>query len=160
MVLVDRKTYYERTGAWKPYVYRTLVFGAVTLMLTVFLYPLLWVPVHLWRKLFRRQQGVEYLRMRVTPLLAVVSLVLGIVAVGNQTVLELGQLTLKNVVFFGSTLAFAALSMLSLFFALASLRRPVNRAARIYALAVSIACCLVVGYLGYWGLIGLRTWAY
>jgi hypothetical protein len=35
----------------------------------------------------------------------------------------------------------------------------VKPAVRIHSLLVSIACCGIAAYLGYWHIIGLRLWA-
>jgi len=79
---------------------------------------------------------------------------------GDQTILEFGMLTVLNVVFFASTLLFAGLSTLSLFTSCRSFYKPVKMIARIYAVILSSACFGMTLYLGYWGIIGLRLWAY
>ena len=98
--------------------------------------------------------------MRLVPLLAVLSLVLGALGMGDQTILELGSLTMLNVLFFVSTLVFAGLSILSLITTYRSFFKPVKMTARVYASLLSIACFGMTLYLSYWGVIGLRLWAY
>ena len=101
-----------------------------------------------------------YVSMKLVPLLAILSLVFGGLKVGDQTVLELGKMTIPNVVFYLSTLLFAALSIINLFITYRSFYKPVKTAARIYAVVLAAACFGMTLYLGYWGLIGLKLWAY
>jgi len=65
-----------------------------------------------------------------------------------------------NVAFFISTLLFAGLSVLSLFSSFRSFFKPVKKLDRIYAVILSSACFGMTMYLAYWGIIGLRVWAY
>jgi CubicO group peptidase (beta-lactamase class C family) len=160
MVYASQGSYYERTAIWKTYVYRVLVFGAVIMMLSSIVYALFWVPAHLYKKLKHRDNRSRYISMRLIPLLAVLSLILGAVKMGDQTILEFGMLTVLNVVFFVSTWLFAGLSVLSLFTSYRSFYKPVKMIARIYAVILSSACFGMTLYLGYWGIIGLRLWAY
>ena len=160
MIYATSGSYFERTASWKPFVYRVLVFGAFMLMLSSIAYSVFWIPVHLYKKFKNKGNRSKYLRMRIAPLLAVVSLLLGGIIVANQDLLELGSLTFKNVIFFFSTIAFAGFSVLSLLFAFRSFFKPVKMLARIYALILSSACLGMTLYLGYWGIIGIRLWAY
>ena len=98
--------------------------------------------------------------MRLVPLLAVVSLILGTIKIGDQTILEFGQMTMLNMIFFLSTLLFAGLSTLSLVTTYWSFRKSVKITARIYAVLLSAACFGMTLYLGYYGVIGLMLWAY
>ncbi len=98
--------------------------------------------------------------MRVVPLLAVLSLVVGMAKMGDQTMLEFGMLTTLNVVFYVSTLLFAALSIFSLYTTFRSFSKPVKAIARVYAILLSLSCFGMTLYLGYWGVIGLKLWSY
>ena len=160
MVYASQGSYYERAAIWKTYVYRVLVFGALIIMLSAVAYSLFWVPVHLYKKLKHRDNRSKYISMRLIPLLTVLSLILGVVKMGDQTILEFGMLTVLNVVFFASTLLFAGLSTLSLFTSYRSFYKPVKTIARLYAVVLSVACFGMTLYLGYWGIIGLRLWVY
>lgn len=160
MIYTTAGSYFEKTGSWKPLVYRVLFFGALTVMFSSIAYSIFWVPVHLYKKFKNKGNRSKYLRMRIIPLLAVVSLVLGGLAVANQDLLEFGSLTAPNVIFFISTLIFAGFSALSLFFSYRSFFKMVNIYARIYAVILSSACFGMTLYLGYWGIIGIRLWAY
>jgi hypothetical protein len=162
MAFASQRSYYERTAIWKIYVYRTLVFGALIIMISSILYALFWVPIHIYKRLMHRDNRSKYLKMRVVPLLAVVSLIIAVagIVIAEQTVLELGQKTPANVVFVLSTWLFAGLSVLSLFTSYRSLFKPVNMIARWYAVALSVSCFGMTLYLGSWGLIGLKLWSY
>jgi CubicO group peptidase (beta-lactamase class C family) len=160
MVFASRGSYYERSPSWKPFAYRVLVFGALAIMISAIAYALFWIPVHIYKKLKHKDNRSKYIRMRLIPLLAVLSLILGAVKMGDQTMLEFGMLTVLNVIFFLSTLNFAGLSTLSLFTAYRSFHKPVKTAAKVYAVVLSSACFGMTLYLGYWRIIGLRLWAY
>jgi len=160
MVYATGGSYYEKTAGWKILVFRTLFFGALIIMFSSVAYSIFWIPVHIYKKIRNKKNRSKYLRMRIIPLLAVISLVLGFAAVTNQTILELGQMTARNVVFFISTLIFAGLSALSLYISYRSFFKPVKMISRIYTLILSSACFGMTLYLGYCGLIGLRLWAY
>jgi CubicO group peptidase (beta-lactamase class C family) len=160
MVYATKGSYYEKTAGWKPLLYRTLVFGAIVIMVSSVVYALFWIPVHLYKKLRNKKNRSKYLRMRIIPLFAVISLVLGFVILADQTILEFGQMTIRNIIFFISTLVFAGLSGLSLFISYRSFFKPVEKIARIYAVILSSACLGMTIYFGYWGIIGLRLWAY
>ncbi len=162
MVLATQSSYYERTAKWKPIVYRTLVFGALITMMTAIVYALFWIPVYLYKRLKRTDNTSKYIRMRLIPLFAVSSLVIGITIfiIIQPSILELGQKSFANVVFFISTLLFAGFSALSLFTSYKSFFKPVKKLDRIYTVLLSLACFGMTLYLYYWDIIGLRLWAY
>jgi len=160
MVYASQGSYYERTSIWRIYLYRFLVFAAAIIMMSSLAYALFWIPVHLYKKIRRRDNRSKYITMRLIPLLAVLSLMLGSLKMGDQTILELGMPTVLNVMFFMSTLIFAGLSTISLLTTFRSFFKPVKPIARLYATLLSASCFGMTLYLGYWGIIGLRLWAY
>jgi len=160
MVLATVGSYYEKTGIWKPFVCRASVFGSLIIMASAIVYMFFWVPIHLYKKLKQKENRSKYLRIRVIPLLAILSLVFGILVVMNQSLVKVGQMTHNNIIFFISTLLFAGLSILGLVFSIISFKKPVKMIARIYAVVLSLACLGMTLYLSYWGIIGLRIWAY
>jgi len=129
-------SYYEKTGIWKPYLYRILVFGALIMMFSAIIYMFYWVPTHLYKKLKNKENRSKYVRMRLIPLLAILSLVLGNLVVMNQSPITIGHITIHNIIFFVSTLLFAGLSILSPVFAIISFSKPVKMIARIYAIVL------------------------
>ncbi len=161
-VLTTQSFYYEKAPKWKVVVYRIFVFGGIIIMMSAIVYSLFWVPVYLYKLLRRKKSRPMYVRMRVIPLFAVLSLVLGMVIfmASGPSMLEIGQKTPANVVLFLSTLVFAGLSALSLYTFFRSFSKPVKKLDRIYTLVLSLACFGMTLYLTYWGVIGLRLWAY
>ena len=129
-------------------------------MVSAILYALFWIPGHLFKIFRRKENRCRFLRMRVAPLLAILSLVVGIFIFVNQSMLDLAQRSINNVVFFVATLLFALFSFLTLAFTVQSFFKPVKVAARIYAMILSVAFVGMTIYLGYFGIIGLRIWAY
>jgi hypothetical protein len=129
-------------------------------MLSSIIYALVWIPVHLYKRLRHRENRSMYIRMRLIPLLAVISLVAGVLKVGDQTILELGKMTLPNVAFYMSTLIFAVLSTANLLIVYRSFHKPVKTIARVYAVLLAASCFGITLYLGYWGVIGLKLWSY
>lgn len=162
MVYASKGSYYEKTASWKPHVYRILVFGAFIVMISSIVYSLFWIPVYFYKRWKRKNNRSHYIRMRLIPLFAVLSLVIGITTfiISEPSMLEIGQRTLCNVIFFISTLFFAALSVWSLFTSYRSFFKPVKKLDRIYTLLLSSACFGMTLYFSYWGIIGLRLWAY
>ncbi|MDH4156174.1 MAG: beta-lactamase family protein [candidate division Zixibacteria bacterium] len=160
MVYASMGSYYEKTSVWVVYLHRVLVLAAVLIMLSSIIYSLFGVPAHIYKKLKHKNKRSKYIRMRVIPLLAVLSLILGVVNIGDQTILELGMVTPLNIIFFVSTLVFAGLSTLSLLTTFRSFFKPVRMSARVYAVLLSLSCFGFTVYLSYWGVIGLRLWAY
>lgn len=160
MVYASKSSYYVKTSVWITYLHRFAVFGDLIVMMSSIVYALFWLPMHLYKKLKRKKNRSKYIRMRLFPLLAVLSLIIGILPMQAQTMLDLGLMTPPNLVFFVSTLLFAALSALSSFTAYRSFYKPVKTVARVYALLVSSACFGMTLYFGYWGFIGLRLWTY
>jgi hypothetical protein len=160
MAYASKGSYYERTAFWKTLLYRALVFGAVAMMLSSIAYATFWIPVHIYKKVKHSENRSKCVSMRLVPLLAVVSLILGTLKVGDQTILEFGMFTAANAIFYVSTLLFAGLSTLSLLTTYRSFRRPVRTMARLYAVLLSASCFGMTLYLSYWGVIGLRLWAY
>ncbi len=160
MAYTSRSAYYEKIAGWKPRVYQLLFFGALIIMASAIVYALVWIPIQIYKKVRNKNNRSKYLRMRIIPLLAVLSLILGILALTNQSMLELGLKTVRNQIFYISTLLFALLSFLSVYFTLRSFNRPVKMIASIYAVLLSSACLGLTIYFCFWGIIGLRLWAY
>jgi hypothetical protein len=151
--------YYERTGHWKLYVYVALFFGAWIFMISTIPYALVWIPVHLVKKLKRSENWCKYLPMRTMPLITVLTLTVGFLVLIGQSMLSVCQLSWQNVVSYICTLLFVPFSVLSLIFAIVSFRKPVKRLARIYAVMVSLSLVGMSVYLSWWGVIGMRNWA-
>jgi len=132
--------------------------AAVVLMLSAPLFALVWIP----RWLFGRLRHAPHLRARALSLAAVVSL-LGafslVVLAGEDVIGRFGRPTPWSLGFCGLTVLFAVLAVYGLWLALRVPEGGTNRAARWHSILVAAANVLVAAYLGYWGIIGLRTWS-
>ncbi|MCP4151814.1 MAG: beta-lactamase family protein [bacterium] len=161
-IMADPANYdeYVKTGAWRPVLYRSLVFGALIIMFSAVLYAFIWVPLYFYKRIRQRGELPGYPAMRVMPLLAVLSLFCGVIFFPSQATVEGAQKTVGNMVFFVSTLVFAGSSCISVVLAVVSFWKPVRMMARIYASVLSSACFGMTVYMWYWNLVGLRMWAY
>lgn len=127
-------------------------------LVSVPVFALIWGP----RWAFGRLRGVPNLHVRVLPLLAVLSLgaiALIISGVGEDSINRLGHATPWSVGLTLATYAFAVFSAASLWAAFRADRRTMNRFAYLHSLFASVMFVLAGLYLGYWGIIGIRTWA-
>jgi CubicO group peptidase (beta-lactamase class C family) len=149
--------YGRRTSAAWPATRLGLVALAFLLMLSSGAFALVWIP----RKIFGRMRGVPHLSIRWLPLAAMAALA---GAFGVLNVLPgwlIGTRNLYTLSFCALTWLFAAFSVLSLIFSLRVLReRDVKVGVRIHSLLVALACCGIAGWLGWFGIIGLRLWRY
>jgi len=160
---INRGSFYKETSWCKPWLHGILFCLSWIIMLSSILYAIVWIPVELYKRIIKKNKRSQYLRIRVIPLLAVIIILLSFTLVGiqvNQSLAYIGQKTSANVFFYFSTWSFAILSFLSLFFAVRSFRAPVKTVTRIYALILSLSCVGTTLYWGYWGIIGLKLWAY
>ena len=131
---------------------------AVLILLTMassILFAIIWIP----RKLIGRLRGVQNLSVRAMPLLATLTLVAIVWRGWGQPAFELGRPNAITIAIFALSIVFPVLSIAALVIALRAWRFEMNRAVRIHALLVALACCAVAWFLAYWGLIGVRVWA-
>jgi CubicO group peptidase (beta-lactamase class C family) len=156
----DGESYWEKSAAWIPWFYIAIFLMPWILMLSTIPYAIVWVPIDLYKWITKKENRSKYLRTRVIPLLAVIVLLYGFIAISNQSLIDFGQKTFGNIQLFVATLFFAALSFYSLFIAIRSFWKPVKIFARVYALVVSLSCVGMTVFFSYWGIIGLRLWAY
>jgi CubicO group peptidase (beta-lactamase class C family) len=148
----------KKIPAWFAIGEILIVFYVILCVLSVLVYAPFWMIGGL-RK--RRRRTVER-GMRVWPLVAVLSLV-GSVSVVVMSVNDLierfGLVTTWSVALFLLTIAFAVASVAS---AVSLWRAPVEgvrRGVHRFSVAVTVGLLIATAYLGYWGIIGLRTWA-
>ena len=99
--------------------------------------------------------------MRLWPLLAVLCLIAFIaifIVCSDNIIGRMGNLTVWSAALCLTTILFAVATVLS---ALAVTRAPadgVRRSVRRFSGIVTVGLLLLAAYLGYWGMIGLRTW--
>lgn len=127
-------------------------------MLSSVAFALVWVP----RKVFGRMRSVECLSLRAMPVLATLSFVFAqlLPALASEHAIErFGRFTPWSLGLFASTWAFAVLSVAGVVLALRFRNRQIRRLVWWHGFAASLILTAVALYLGYWGLIGQRSWA-
>jgi len=149
----------RRVPAWQILGERTVAIVCLALMASAVLFALFWVPA----KLFGYLRGVPHLSVRVLPLAAVLSVLAAFAlffgGVATRPIERFGNPTVWSVGFCVLTAAFAVLTVAGLVQAVRARGWEMSRWVSGHALLVSVANVVVLGYLAYWGLIGLRTWA-
>jgi CubicO group peptidase (beta-lactamase class C family) len=151
---------YRAVPAWLVWTEWGLAAFAIALWLSSVLFALVWVP----RKLFRRMKGVPYLSIRVVPLLSIFCLA-GAFALlvlsgldADALFTRFGNITIWSLTVCALTWLFAFGAVVGLVQVLRARNAAVRRWVYIHAALVSLANVILLGYLTYWGLIGLRTW--
>ncbi|HKW87439.1 MAG TPA: serine hydrolase domain-containing protein [Candidatus Acidoferrales bacterium] len=157
MVYVTPGFYGRRMSSLWPVTRLGLLALAFLLMISAAAFALVWIP----RKIFGRMRGAPGLSIRWVPIVALAALI------GADLVLNAvpgwfsGTANIYTVSFCVLTLLFAALSALSLILCLRALRNSeIKLGVRIHSLLVALACCGIAGWLGWFGIIGLRMWRY
>ena len=123
---------------------------------------LIYAPFWILGGISQRRRRPAERPLRLWPLVAVLSLlaVFGIFAVSMSDLIErLGRLTPWSAAIWIFTLVFVVASLASAFRSWQSPAEGVRRAVRRFSIVVSLALLIAAAYLGYWGIIGLRTWA-
>ncbi len=151
---IDSQPYGERISPLWPYTRLVLLIGSGVVMASALLFALIWGL----RLLFGKLKGVRHLRVRVLPLVAVLSL-LAVLFAFSKAFSEIGESDFWPVVVCAGTILFAVLSIASLIVAVSVPKTEIHRGVRIHSLLVSLACCIVTVFFAAWHLIGLRLWA-
>lgn len=148
---------YRRISAMQFWGQLFVIIYCIVVMISAIAFALVWLP----RKLFGRMRGVQHLSVRVLPLLAVLSLIgfWGILFHGmTDAIPHLTRPTVMSVGIFVLSLIFAALTLAGIMQVYRGRRWELNRWVWRHALLVSAANAIVLAYLAYWGILGLRTW--
>jgi len=151
---IDGEPYGERISPIWPYARIGILVVSALLMASALLFALIWGLG--W--LFGRMKGVKHLRVRVVPVLAVLSLLCALFAFTKATD-DVGEMNLWAVTIFAGTILFVLLSLASLAFAVTVPKSEMHNGVRIHSLLVAMACCVVTLFLSSCHLIGLRLWA-
>ena len=157
-VQVDAQTTMKRIPAWLALGEVVLTAFVALAVVSIVVYAPFWILGGLSK---RRRRPAER-AMRAWPLIAVLSLAafVGIFIVcGDDLIERMGNLTGWSAALFLSTIAYAVAAVMS---AISSWRAPaeaVRGGVRQFSIVVSLALLIAALYFGYWGIIGLRTWA-
>jgi len=151
---IDGEPYGERISPLWPYARLIILIASCVLMASALLFALIWGL----RWLFGRLKGVQHLRVRVVPVLAVLSLLCVVFGFTKATD-DIGVMNFWAVVVFAGTILFAVLSLLGLALAVNVPKAEIRKGVRIHSLLVAMACCVATLFFSAWHLIGLRLWA-
>ena len=145
----------RQVGGW----FVGLELGIVTYVLLSFAAILIYAPAWITAALRRRGTRAQYV-LQMWPLISVLSLLGGglSVALASDPIADLGNFTAWSVGLWLATLVFALGAMAHV---VVLWRTPaaLARAGRRFSIAVAPALLVAFAYLGYWGILGLRTWA-
>ncbi len=144
------------TLAWFRWVLAIL---SILLIISSILFALIWLP----RKFFF-SADIHYVSFRAWPALAstsfMASAIIVILTGLGDAIERLGKLTLWSGGYWILTWVFAGCCLISLVMLWRHHGRDISSALRWYTIAVTCANTIVLAYLGYFGFIGLRFWAY
>lgn len=97
------------------------------------------------------------LGVELAPVVAIGAMLLGTLCAARSDVTTLGRVGPSSVTVFASTVVLT-LAAFATALSCAKLPRSISTARRIHALVLSGALLGLVGYLAYWGILGIRTW--
>jgi CubicO group peptidase (beta-lactamase class C family) len=159
---------YRRIAPWQAWARSGVAAACLLLMASSALWALFWAPRAALGRVRRRPIGKPLLP-RGIPALAALCLFTAfglVIVLGNDPMfLQLfGRRTGWSIAFCALTWAFAAGALAGAVVAARALPAPRARgerlAIRLHSLAAAAANLVVAAYLGWWGVIGLRTWDY
>ncbi len=151
-------TTFKRIPAWLAIPEIALVAYFVVSVLAVLVYAPFWILGGLSKK--RRRPAERAIRL--WPLACVLSLLACVIlfALSNHDPIpRLGNLTPWSAGICATTIAFAALALGGGIAVWRAPRDGVRRGVKWFSAAVTIALLIAAVYLGFWGIIGMRTWA-
>jgi CubicO group peptidase (beta-lactamase class C family) len=143
------------------YTYIRWMFSAYTVLLMIS--ALLFAPIWIIRKLLGKLDNVVELKIRVLPLSATLIFIVSIllISIGQADINNLGNPTFWSVGYWFTSLLFGVLSAISILFAAFtfSKRTEIGIPVWTHSMMLAVALMLLTSYWGYYGLLGLRTWA-
>jgi len=123
---------------------------------------LIYAPFWLLGGLSRQRRRPAERSMRRWPLAAVISLVafaMIFIICSDDVILRMGNFTVWSAALWFTSVCCGIASLLSVAAAWRTPAEGVRAGVRRYSRTVALALLVLVAYLSYWGLIGLRTWA-
>lgn len=152
--------YYIKKSEWKPWLYRILFTLSILLMCSVIIVAIVWIPSFLVRKYILKKTLSSSIKLILFFLMAICILLLGIFVLSNQNSVELTQKTNANVLFYISTYLFTLFTFAGVYLVIKKLKSIQKSFLRIYFILVSMAFLGFTIFLSYWGIIGLKLWAF
>lgn len=149
---------FHRIPAWRAGLSLGLTAAFLLGLASTLLFALVWVP----RKLLGKLRGVPYLRLRVWPLVAALSVagVVGPVMLSmDDLIVTLGTRTPTSMAIFAGTLLFPLASALGLFASYRPAAQDVRPWLRRHARFVGVVFIIAAAYLAWSGIVGWRSWA-
>lgn len=138
--------------------YVGLALGLVTYVLLSFAAIVIYAPVWIIAAV-RHRAPTAYVSLKIWPLVSVLSLLAAgfSIALSADPIAGLGNFTTLSAGLWLATLVFALGAIAHV---IVLWRTPPRaRAGRAFSIAVAPALLIACGYFGYWGILGLRTWA-
>jgi hypothetical protein len=142
-----------------------LAFTEIALMawfLLAFVATLVYAPFWMLGGLIQRRRRPAERFIRLWPLVAVMSLLALVVLAtlpSNNAVEQLGNLTVRSLSIFLSTVFYAVACLASAVSVWRARKREIRRAILWFSVAVTAGLLIAAVYMAYWGVIGVRTWS-
>ena len=132
---------------------------ALLLMVSALIFAIVWLP----RWLLGRLHDVKHIDVRMFPFIASLSFFAAVAFMWlglDDPIHRLGNPTLWSLGFYLATLVFAVTSVYGLIKVYRARNWEIRKRIWFHSGLVCLFCTIATGYLAYWGIIGLRTWAY
>lgn len=155
-LMVDSHGSWERIsafGAWFP------IYGLALALLALFS-TLAFAPVWITRLALGHMKDVRGLYLRILPLASAVLLLLSGAILMGADLTTLATANFRSVGFTVLTVLFAVSALAAVIENLRTVKVPMHWAVRGHTLVASVGALIIAAYLGYWHIIGLRTWAW
>ena len=123
---------------------------------------LAYAPFWILGGLFKKRRRPQERSIRLWPLISVLSLVFVIVVINlssSHLMLGLGNLTGWSFSLFAFTIIFAVASTASAIVLWRAPKQEIRKSVLAFSTIATLSLLISTAYLGYWGVIGLRTWA-
>lgn len=159
MVYATKNEYYERIPRWKVLVGKAVFLFMVILMLSILPYWIIKGIALLIRKLKGKTIRVSNILIKLLPLLAVVSIIIGVIPfISQPTIIELGQKNFNNILLFISTTLFGLIMTVNIIQVLKHFKRIMKLTTKIYFTCIAISGLILTIFLVIEGVIGMRLW--
>jgi hypothetical protein len=157
LIQLGRGTY-EKVSGWRVWGQLFWVLAVAIVMVSSPIRVLVWCV----RKLLGKLGNAGPLSLRLMPFLSTLCFgaFFGFAYLGLAKPFALGVCGVASLGIMLSTIAFALTAAASLFLVWRNWRTPMGRFAWWRSALVAVAVASLAAYMGYWGLIGLRLWAY